>query len=100
MTNKNLDNNKEEKSNGVKMTRNSRTKPEYIHSVPSTKFVAVDLTNEIMGMLHEDSWCNKRIRDNDSDVHKDINSSIERVKKIHDKIDEKFKLENEKVNKK
>jgi hypothetical protein len=100
MTNENLDNNKEEKSNVVKRTRNSRTKPEYIHNVTSTKFVTVDLTNEIMGMLHEDSWCNKRIRDNDSDVHKDINSSIERVKKIHDKIDEKFKLENEKVNKK
>jgi hypothetical protein len=52
----NLDNNKEEKSNGVKRTRNSRTKPEYIHNVPPIKFVDVDLTNEIMGMLHEDSW--------------------------------------------
>jgi hypothetical protein len=53
-----------------------------------------------MDMLHEDSWRSKRIRDNDNDVHKDINSSIERVKKIHDNIDEKFKLENEKMNKK
>ena len=98
MTNKNLDNNNE-KSNGEKRIRNS-TKPEYTLNVPSTKFVAVDLTNEIMGMLHEDSWRNKRIRDKDSNVNKDINSSIERVKKIREKIDEKFKLENEKMSKK
>ena len=96
----NLDNNKEEKSNGVKRTRNSRTKPEYIHNVPPIKFVDVDLTNEIMGLLHEDSWSHKRIRDKDSNVNKDINSSIERVKKIREKIDHKVKLEKEKMNKK
>jgi hypothetical protein len=95
-----LGNNKKEKSNVVKRTRNSRTKPEYTLNAPSIKFVTVDLTNDIMDMLHEDSWRSKRIRDNDNDVHKDINSSIERVKKIHDNIDEKFKLENEKMNKK
>jgi hypothetical protein len=99
MTNKNLNNNKE-KSNQEKRIRNSRRKPEYTLNTPSAGFVAVDLTNEIMGMLHEDSWSNKRIRDNDRDVNQDINSSIERVKKIHKKIDQKFKLENEKVTKK
>lgn len=43
MTNKNLDNNKKEESNGVKRTRNSRTKPEYTLDAPSTEFVIVDL---------------------------------------------------------
>ena len=53
-----------------------------------------------MGLLHEDSWSHKRIRDKDSNVNKDINSSIERVKKIREKIDHKVKLEKEKMNKK
>jgi hypothetical protein len=67
MTNKNLDNNKKEESNGVKRTRNSRTKPEYTLDAPSTEFVIVDLTNDIIEMLHEDSRRINMIQDNDNE---------------------------------